>query len=88
VICAPRYIQKPAFECQVIRDQATFGTSRWPYSLRDSDPSTLPTLARQDFPGTYLGLASVVVLPWNEQYSDEHVEFLARAVEESVQCLQ
>jgi dTDP-4-amino-4,6-dideoxygalactose transaminase len=88
VVCAPRYIQKPAFECQVIREQATFGTSRWPYSLRDSDPSSLPTLARADFPGTYRGLASVVVLPWNEQYTDEHVEFLARAVEESVSCLQ
>jgi dTDP-4-amino-4,6-dideoxygalactose transaminase len=88
VTCTPRYVRKPAFECQVIRDQATFGTSRWPYSLRDSDPGTLPTLAPSDFPGTYRGLASVVVLPWNEYYTDEHVEFLARAVEESARCLQ
>jgi len=32
-------------------------------------------LAKADFPGTYHGLATVVVLPWNEQYADEHVEF-------------
>jgi dTDP-4-amino-4,6-dideoxygalactose transaminase len=88
VWCAPRYIQKPAFECEVIREQRTFGTSRWPYSLRDGDPGSLPTLAKADFPGTYQGLATVVVLPWNEQYADEHVEFIARAAQESVSCLR
>jgi dTDP-4-amino-4,6-dideoxygalactose transaminase len=88
VWCAPRYIQKPAFECEVIREQRTFGTSRWPYSLRDGDPGSLPTLAKADFPGTYHGLATVVVLPWNEQYADEHVEFIARATQESVSCLR
>src|SRR5262249_22144018 len=30
IASAPRYIQKPAFQCQVIRDQRTFGSSRWP----------------------------------------------------------
>ena len=29
IACAPRYIQKPAFMCEVLRDQRTFGTSRF-----------------------------------------------------------
>jgi len=32
IFSAPRYIQKPAFRCQVIQDQQTFGKSRWPLS--------------------------------------------------------
>ena len=30
IFSAPRYIQKPAFMCQVIRDQMTFGKSGFP----------------------------------------------------------
>ena len=33
VASAPRYIQKPAFECRVFSEQRTFGTSRWPFTL-------------------------------------------------------
>jgi dTDP-4-amino-4,6-dideoxygalactose transaminase len=88
VWCAPRYIQKPAFECQVIRDRETFGRSRWPYSLREQQGEALPTERQEDFPGTYEGLSRVVVLPWNEPYTDEHVEFIGRVIGEAVTCLQ
>ena len=33
IASAPRYIQKPAFECEVFRDQQTFGNSRFPFTL-------------------------------------------------------
>ena len=33
IACAPRYIQKPAFQCEVFRDQRTFGDSRFPFTL-------------------------------------------------------
>ena len=33
IFSAPRYIQKPAFRCEVFRDQRTFGNSRWPFTL-------------------------------------------------------
>ena len=33
IMSAPRYIQKPAFECAVIKDQRTFGTSNFPFNL-------------------------------------------------------
>jgi dTDP-4-amino-4,6-dideoxygalactose transaminase len=79
VFCAPRYIQKPAFECQVLRDRVTFGKSEWPFSLR-------PEIRydRAEYPGTIQGLDRVVVLPWNEKYTEEHVDFIAGAVRSAV----
>ena len=83
VFCAPRYIQKPAFECQVLRDRNTFGRSEWPFSLR-------PEIRyhRKDYPGTIQGLDRVVVLPWNEKYTEAHVGFIAHAVRHAVMTLQ
>jgi perosamine synthetase len=77
IASAPRYIQKPAFECEVFAKQRTFGQSRWPFTLArpeavDYDPAR--------FPGTYAGLEHVLVLPWNEKYTDDHVDYLARAI--------
>jgi dTDP-4-amino-4,6-dideoxygalactose transaminase len=33
VASAPRYITKPAFACRVFREQRTFGSSHWPFSI-------------------------------------------------------
>ena len=85
IACAPRYIQKPAFECQVIRDQVTFGTSRWPFSL--ARPEAVD-YSRDRFAGTYKALEHVLVLPFNECYTDEHVDFLARSIREAAASLQ
>ena len=81
IASAPRYIQSPSFHCQVIRDQKTFGDSRWPFTLArpeavDYDPAK--------FPGSYKGLDEILVLPWNEKYTDEHVQYIADAIHESV----
>ncbi|MEM1097663.1 MAG: DegT/DnrJ/EryC1/StrS family aminotransferase [Planctomycetota bacterium] len=70
---APRYIQKPAFECEIIRDQKTFGTSRWPFSVGRPEAARY---RRDDFPGAYDGLANVVILPLNEGFTDEHADFI------------
>lgn len=78
---APRYIQKPAFECEVIRDQKTFGTSRWPFSL--AQPSATD-YRRELFPGAYDGLKHVVILPLNEGFTGDHADRIATAVEETV----
>lgn len=80
IACAPRYIQKPAFACQVFRDQVTFGESRWPFTLArpeavDYDESL--------FPGTFEALRDVLVLPWNEVYGQEHIDYIAEAVRSS-----
>jgi dTDP-4-amino-4,6-dideoxygalactose transaminase len=80
VFSAPRYIQKPAFMCQVIRDRVTFGAGHWPWD----DPSRAdePEIEYrpEDYPGTYEALARILVLPWNERYTERHVRDLARVV--------
>ncbi len=82
---APRYIQKPAFQCAVFRDRETFGKSGWPFTL--ADPAAVDYDPAR-FPGTFRALEHVLVLPWNERYTDEHVEFIASALREAVQELQ
>ena len=85
IACAPRYIQKPAFECQVIRDQVTFGTSRWPFSL--ARPEAVD-YSREHFQGTYKALEHVLVLPFNELYTDEHIDYIAGAIRDAVSSVK
>jgi dTDP-4-amino-4,6-dideoxygalactose transaminase len=84
VFCAPRYIQKPAFQCQVFTARKTFGQSQFPYSYREQMDGTKIVYDAQEYPGTMEGLERVVVLPWNEFYTDEHVAFIAAAVKGAV----
>lgn len=80
VLCAPRYIRKPAFLCRLFTERKTFGTSRYPWALRVRDGGPDVTYDPADFPRTMRGLERVVVLPWNEFYTEEHVDFIAGAV--------
>lgn len=84
IMCAPRYIQKPAFECQVIRDQVTFGKSRWPWTLASPDAVDY---SREKFSGSYQALSHVLVLPWNELYTDDHVDYLADQIRDAVMAV-
>jgi perosamine synthetase len=84
ISCAPRYIQKPAFDCQVFRHQRTFGRSRFPFTL--ARPEAVD-YAPCNFPGTFQALDQVLVLPWNERYTEEHVDAIAVAVEDAVATL-
>lgn len=77
VASAPRYIQKPAFQCAVLRDQRTFGNSRFPFTL--ARPEAVD-YAPARFPGTFKGLEQILVLPWNERYTDDHVDHIAFAI--------
>jgi dTDP-4-amino-4,6-dideoxygalactose transaminase len=85
IFTAPRYIQKPAFACEVIRDQRTFGKSSWPFTLArkeavDYDPKR--------FPGTYEALERVLVVPWNDRFTNEDVDYIADGIRMAVQQLQ
>ena len=82
--CAPRYIQKPAFECAVIRERRTFGSSGYPFTLARPEAVDYD---RRHFPGTMAGLEQVLVLPWNEQLTAEHVDSIADAIQNSVASL-
>jgi perosamine synthetase len=77
IASSPRYIEKPAFQRQIIRDQRTFGNSRYPFTLArpqavDYEPAR--------YPGTFRLLEQVLVLPWNERYEERHVDFVADAL--------
>jgi dTDP-4-amino-4,6-dideoxygalactose transaminase len=80
VASAPRYIRKPAFECQVLKDRVTLGKSGYPFSLR---PDLTPARP-EDYPGTMQALAHILVLPWNENYTTEHVQFITSTIKESL----
>ncbi len=81
IASAPRYIQKPAFRCQVFQEQRTFGQSRWPFTL--ARPEAVD-YSKDRFPGTWDALEGILVLPWNERYQAEHVHFLAESIRDSL----
>ncbi len=80
IFSAPRYIQKPAFMCQIFREGHTFGNSHFPFEgeCRKDDPPVVYN--PKDFAGTYDALSHVVVLPWNEFYKEEHVNYIAESI--------
>jgi perosamine synthetase len=80
IASAPRYIQKPAFMCEVFQRQRTFGESRYPFTL--ARPEAVD-YKRGRFPGTFAGLESILVLPWNERYTDEHVTYIATSIRQA-----
>lgn len=80
IASSPRYIQKPAFMCEVFQKQRTFGTSRYPFTL--ARPEAVDYDGAR-FPGTFAGLEGVLVLPWTERYTDEHVDYIADSVREA-----
>jgi perosamine synthetase len=84
ITCAPRYIQKPAFQCEVFQKRRTFGTSQYPFNL--ARPEALD-YSKERFPQTYKALEDVLVLPWNERYTDEHIQYIADSIVEAVSGL-
>lgn len=81
IFSAPRYIQKPAFQCMIFEQQRTFGNSRFPFTL--ARPEAVDYTPSK-FPGTFAGLEAVLVLPWNEAYTDEHIDYIADAIREAL----
>jgi perosamine synthetase len=77
IAAAPRYIQKPAFQCEIFRDQRTFGSSRFPFTM--AEPEAVDYSPAR-FPGVFACLRDVLVLPWNERFTEQHVDFIAAAV--------
>ncbi len=81
VASVPRYIQKPAFRCRIFREQNTFGDSHWPFTLATPDALDY---SEERFPGTFTYLEQVLVLPWNEKYTEDLVDQLAVFIREAV----
>jgi dTDP-4-amino-4,6-dideoxygalactose transaminase len=84
IACAPRYIQKPAFACEIFQKQRTLGSSRWPFTLARAEAVSYEP---ERFPGTYEALEGILVLPWNERYSEQHLDYLAESIHEAAERL-
>ncbi|RMD84793.1 MAG: DegT/DnrJ/EryC1/StrS family aminotransferase [Candidatus Dadabacteria bacterium] len=87
IFCAPRYIQKPAFMCRVLAERATYGRSRCPFSCHVRDGLPPVDYSPSSYPGAIEGLRRVVVLPWNEAYTQEHVAFIGDAIRAAMESL-
>lgn len=81
---APRYIKKPAFQTRLFQEQETFGSSKWPFSLARPD-AVDHSIDR--YPGTRHFLDRVLVLPWNERFTDDHVDEIALGISAAVRAL-
>lgn len=77
IVSAPRYIQKPAFMCEVFQQRKTFGDSGYPLTL--ARPEALD-YRLESYPGTADALERVLVIPWNDRYDDDDVDFIADAL--------
>jgi dTDP-4-amino-4,6-dideoxygalactose transaminase len=79
---APRYIQKPAFMCEIFQKKRTFGKSEFPFTL--ARPEVLH-YNREQYPRTFAGLEHTLVLPWNERYTEEHVDYIASSIRDIIE---
>lgn len=79
----PRYIQKPAFKCRIFQDFETFGKSGFPF--KGAHRNGLPAIEykTENYPGAMLALKRICVLPWNEKYTADDVEFIGNALIET-----
>jgi perosamine synthetase len=80
IFTVPRYIQKPAFMCEVFAQQRTFGNSRFPFTL--ARPEAVD-YSRERFPGTFEALDRVLVVPWNDRFTEEHVAFIGSSIRDA-----
>ncbi len=84
VTMVPRYIQKPAFMCDVFQKRKTFGRSEFPFTL--ARPQAVDYRAER-YPGTASALERILVIPWNDRYSEDDVLFIAEALKWAVRSV-
>jgi dTDP-4-amino-4,6-dideoxygalactose transaminase len=80
IACVPRYIQKPAFECELFTDWQRSPITWLPLQHNPRRERRQPLFARSDYPGAVQALEHVVVLPINERYTPGHVQTVASAI--------
>lgn len=84
IVSAPRYIVKPAFMCEVFQKRRTFGKSQFPFTL--ARPEALD-YRLDSYPGTVEALERLLVVPWNDRYTEDDVEYIAEALTFAISTL-
>ncbi len=87
VFCVPRYIQKPAFECELFQHMERSPVSSLPWSASDRGAAPQPLFRRDDYPGTVRALETIIVLPINELYTQEHIDYVTTVIREEAEVL-
>lgn len=77
IVTVPRYIQKPAFMCEIFQERRTFGKSGYPFTLARAQAVDY---SPERFPGTFAALERVLVVPWNDRYSEDDVRYIADGI--------
>lgn len=85
VLAVPRYIQKPAFMCRVFQERRTFGSSGYPFSI--ARPEAVDYRIER-YPGAVKALERILVIPWNDRYTVDDVQYIGDAIESSVASLK
>ena len=67
--------------CELFQKQRTFGNSHYPFTL--ARPEALNYDCSR-FSGVFEALDGVLVLPWNERYTKEHLDYIAEAIQQAV----
>jgi perosamine synthetase len=70
IVSAPRYIQKPAFMCEIFH-----------FTL--ASPEALDYRLHR-FPGAVDGLERLLVVPWNDRFNEDDVDYIGAALESAV----
>jgi len=87
VFCIPRYIQKPAFECQLFLDFNASPVSQLPLEHNPRRKQPQPLFDRRDYPGAVRALDRVIVLPINELYQKAHVDYVTEVIRSEARVL-
>ncbi|TAM75752.1 DegT/DnrJ/EryC1/StrS family aminotransferase [bacterium] len=85
IFTAPRYIQKPAFMCEIFQKKRTFGKSSFPFTL--ARPEAVDYRLER-FPGTVEALEGILVIPWNDRFSEQDVRYIGEGIRVSVDTLR
>jgi dTDP-4-amino-4,6-dideoxygalactose transaminase len=70
--------------CEVFQKRRTFGTSGYPFSI--ARPEAVDYRSDR-FPGTMNALERVLVIPWNDRYTDDDVEYISDGIAHAVRSL-
>lgn len=76
VRCRRRHLPRPIFDEDVLREQKTFGQSRYPFSL---DPNYKPPRTA-DYPGYLEFDRRQIILPWASRVTAQQVSQIAAAI--------
>ena len=67
--------------CDIFQKRKTFGTSSFPFTL--ARPEALD-YQLEHYPGAVEGLERLLVVPWNDRYNEDDVDYIGAALTSAV----